>query len=136
MGETASIAEREIEVRELTVGEIRQWLDDMGNESDGEEIDVVGLMLLEGVQLQDLALMTNLSVADMDAFTPSQLNELCLVCERVNPGLFRVSVPLLGLARRALERYAATRRELSRVEPSIMGLSARVGRFLRLFRTH
>lgn len=101
------VGERTVSVRELTLKEIRAWLADASDESSADALDFVGMTVVDGVTLEDLARMTDLTVADMDALTPSEVQRLADVCREVNPGFFRVAAPLHKIARAALENYAS-----------------------------
>lgn len=78
------IADRKVVVVELTVGEIRAWL--ASAQADGG--DIVDALLFEEFDPDALVRMTNLSAADIDAMTPSELTELAGHCREVNRDFF------------------------------------------------
>jgi hypothetical protein len=94
---------RVVSVRELSVGEIRQWLADVSDEGNETLADFVNMTIIEGLMLDDLRRMTDLTLADMDALTPGELDQVAEACKEVNPGFFRVAAPLHRIARQALE---------------------------------
>jgi hypothetical protein len=133
---TITVADREVAVREMTVREIRDWLKDM--EADAGDADYLGMSLLEGVTLADVARMTDLSVADMDGFLPSEIDTIVAACQEVNPGFFRVAAPMLGIVRRALDSYARSGlsgQSADLYEQATQARGSTAGRFIsRLFR--
>lgn len=79
------VGERRVTVRELTVGDVRNWLKEVGTDST---ISAVDMLLIPEISLPDLARMTSLSVADMDDWQPSELRELMAVAQDLNADFF------------------------------------------------
>ncbi len=78
---------RAVEVRELTVGEVRQWLADLESEA-AEEADIVGEFLRGDLSLRDLARLTDLTVEDMDDLPQSALAKIAETAKGLNPDFF------------------------------------------------
>jgi hypothetical protein len=95
------VDERCVTVRELTVGDVRNWLKDTGADTPG---DTVGVLMLEEISLADLARMTSLSVEDMNSWRPSQLREVVAVAREMNADFF-------GLRGRLIKFSTAMRSE-------------------------
>lgn len=79
------VGERRVTVRELTVGDVRNWLKEVSTDST---ISAVDMLLIPEISLPDLTRMTNLSVGDLDAWQPSQLRELMMVAKELNADFF------------------------------------------------
>lgn len=88
------VGERRVMVRELTVGDVRNWLKEAGADLT---ISAVDLLLIPEISLPDLARMTNLSVADMDDWQPSELRELMAVAKDLNADFFGLRGRLLKI---------------------------------------
>ncbi len=93
---------RAAQVRELTVGEIRQWL-----ASKTEAGDVVDSLLFEEVALSDLAFLTDLDAAAVDALTPSDVARLVAVAKEINAAFFAMRERTVALGRRILAEQGA-----------------------------
>jgi hypothetical protein len=81
---TVQIGDREVVVREMTLGEIRAWLKAA---SSVALVDTVDALLFEDFRPCDLKAMVSADV-DLDAFTPSELRELLPACQEVNADFF------------------------------------------------
>jgi hypothetical protein len=90
---------RTIQVRELTVGEIRAWLKDSGAVSG----DVVDATLFEDYSLPDLTRMSSLSAADIAELAPSELRSVFDAAREVNADFFLMRSRVLALGRAALQ---------------------------------
>lgn len=103
---------REINVRELTVGEIRAWFTDLDSDlpmpaadpadgtagQDGPDTsaaDVFSDLLLAEISLDDLARMTDLSVTDMNGLTQSELRSVLDCAKQINPYFFDLRTRLI-----------------------------------------
>lgn len=89
-----------VTVRELTFGEVRDWL--VETES-GQAEDPLHALALEECSLADLARMSSISVRELEDYTPSSLTELLAACKALNPHFFRVRAALSGVARMMLK---------------------------------
>ena len=89
---------RAVQVRELTVGEIRAWLKDSGMVSG----DLVDAALFEEFSLPDLQRMTDLTTAAVAELTPGELRQVFAACEEVNADFFAMRSRALALGRAAL----------------------------------
>lgn len=99
--ETVTVGSRAVKVRELTVAEVRAWLqraEEHADEALAEPFDLVGELLLDGLTLAEVALMTDLEVEAMELLTPSALQELVDKCREVNPHFFGLRERLLRVA--------------------------------------
>lgn len=100
-----TLGDRDITVRELTVADIRAWLKSL--ESPAEP-DIVGAALIDGVDLADLAIMTDLPAAVIDASSPSELRAVFDACREVNADFFALRGRLEQIGRAALATPAAS----------------------------
>jgi hypothetical protein len=96
---TVQLGERPIEVRELTVGEVRAWLEAVS--AGKAEIDLVGDGLFEDCSFADLARMSDLEASDMDALAPSELRQVLEAARELNADFFA----LVGRLAKAGERF-------------------------------
>lgn len=78
---------RVVTVRELTVGDVRDWLATI--ESGKQEIDVVGEFLFEDCTVDDLVRMSDMPREAFDALTPSQISPIREAARDLNPSFFR-----------------------------------------------
>jgi len=95
---------RTVTVYELTVAEVRQWLKELaGRKGEGEKRDAADLAvdagLYEDMQLEEIARMTDLTVEDMDAMTPSELRVVADACKEANAHFFAMRERLAALGR-------------------------------------
>lgn len=90
------IGGKSVNVRELSVGEIRAWLKELTLESAP---DLVTEALFDDVSLNDLARMTDLAVTDMDELMPSELRTLLESAREVNRDFFTLRAKLTSAAR-------------------------------------
>ncbi|MEO5376436.1 MAG: hypothetical protein H7832_01425 [Magnetococcus sp. DMHC-6] len=93
------IENREIQIREVTAGEIRAWLVSLQSE---KQCDPVGDLLFPQTPLRVLSFMTDLSQEAMEQFTPMQLRDVLGECQEINPDFF-------GLLSRLMEAGKQTR---------------------------
>ena len=94
----------EIAVRELTVGEIRNWMRDL--ETGGAIPDIVDALLIVDIQLSDLQRVTDLAPSGIDALSQSDIGTLMTVIKELNPLFFG----LLGRLAEARTRARQTAR--------------------------
>ena len=88
---------RDVVVREITVGEVRDWLIDV--ESGNGQADLVTGTVWPDFGLDDLARMCNASVADLEAYIPSERETLVVACKELNPHFFRPRAAVAKVAR-------------------------------------
>ncbi len=100
-----TVADRAVTIRELTVADIRVWLKSL--ETVTAEFDLVGSELIDGTDLADLAIMTDLTAADLDASTPSELRQVFDACREVNADFFALRGRLEQIGQAALASPAA-----------------------------
>lgn len=97
---------REVLVKEILPGEYRVWLASL----EQAEPDVVGdlLDLGDGLVMNDLALMSDLTRADMDSIPPSQLRRVADAAREVNRDFFAWRAKLAGAGLAVLQTPAAS----------------------------
>lgn len=74
---------RSVCIRELTVSEIRVWLDNIGHATD-----LVDVELLDGCSLKDVLVLTDLTESEVEGLTPSQLQAVIDAAKEVNARFF------------------------------------------------
>lgn len=79
-----TIGETAYTVRELPVIEIRNWIGSL----DGQSLDLVDELLIDGVQLSAVRLMTGISKDEMDQMPPSEIDKLVEAAKAANPRFF------------------------------------------------
>lgn len=97
---------RSIGLRELTVGEVRDWLQSLAVPDAGAEIDLADVLLFqdEGIRLSDFTRLTDLSLDDLQRLTPAELADVLAKCREVNPRFFLVLGRVLALGQMSLQR--------------------------------
>lgn len=86
-----------VNVRELTVGEVRAWLAGLELQA-AKPVDVVDDALFEGFSLADLPLFTE-SVYDVDSLSQSDIRNIHEAAKRINPDFFALRGKLLMVGR-------------------------------------
>jgi hypothetical protein len=99
--ETIETAAGAVTVRELTVGEIRQWLATLAARAEEAGIDVVGELLIDGFALSDLSLFAGGEV-DADALSQSELRAIFDVAKRLNANFFLLRERLIRAGTQAI----------------------------------
>jgi hypothetical protein len=89
------VAGLKIQVKELTVGEIRAWL----KEASAAGGDLVDAALFEEFSVPDLCAMTDLKSADIDGLQPSEVRQVSAVAKEVNADFFAMRSRLVALGR-------------------------------------
>jgi microcystin degradation protein MlrC len=100
---TLTIGERGIDVRELIVADIRAWLAGLET-AQAEQADILDATLFDDFSLADLARMTSLTAADMEALSPSELRLVFDAAKAVNADFFAMRGRLMDLGRAALAK--------------------------------
>lgn len=80
---TLQINERQIEIKELTVGEVRKWLRDRAS---GKAEDV---LLFADIDASMLQAMAGMDESQLDEFTGSEVERIIALCKEVNPHFFQ-----------------------------------------------
>lgn len=97
------IGDRRISVKELTVAEVRRWL----QEAEGElRSDIVDLFLFSDVTVPDLVRLSDLNREAMEQMTPSELQQVIDVAKELNPDFFALRARLAAAAARLPELAA------------------------------
>ena len=81
---TITVGGQEITVREVSVGEIRNWMKDL----ELEDTDVMDVALQKGWHMSAVRLITGLSREALDEFLPSERRVIAQTCEAVNGDFF------------------------------------------------
>lgn len=100
------VGELAVNVRELTVAEVRAWMVEC---EAGATTDPLHALAFEDCGLDDIARMCDVSVAVLENYTLSELADLVTTCKALNPHFFRVRAALSGVARMMLEEAKALR---------------------------
>jgi hypothetical protein len=77
---------RQVQIKELTLGEIREWVALAASQSDG--FDVVDALLFDDFEMPALLRMTDLSPSELSDCTPTDLRRIVAVCREVNADFF------------------------------------------------
>ena len=85
-----------IRVRELTVSEVRAWLQESAAQTWR---DPILALALDDIGLDELARMLDRSVEDLECYAPSQIAEVVAVARRLNPHFFRLRDALIKASR-------------------------------------
>ena len=92
------VAGLKVQVRELTVGEIRAWLKDAAAPGG----DLVDAALFDDFGIPDLCRMTDLKAEDVDALQPSDMRKIAAVAQEVNADFFAMRNRLAALGQRVI----------------------------------
>jgi len=98
---SVQLDQRTVTVRELTVGEIRDWLRDM--DARNAPLDLVDGMLLTELAISDLCRMSDLPEDALDDLTQSEIDRLLEAARELNPHFFGMLARLAEAGRRLLE---------------------------------
>lgn len=84
-----------VTIKELSVGEIREWLAEM---QKGVNVGYIDALLIDGVTLQDLERMSSLTMEQIDKLSPTQLARVADAARERNSHFFefRQSVLRIG----------------------------------------
>ncbi|MDF3932150.1 hypothetical protein [Pseudomonas citronellolis] len=85
------VGDLDVVVKELTVAEVRQLLD---QESSGDIPDVIGDSLFPDLRLADIPLLTNLTSNQLESLLPSQVQAVIEACRGVNRHFFEMTARL------------------------------------------
>lgn len=86
---------RTVTVHELTVSQMREYLAQAETQRQ-VMIDPIIDLLFEDCSLRDVVAMSDLDLADFDAMTPAEIQQVIDACRDINPHFF-------GMARRSRE---------------------------------
>ena len=92
-----TVGDRAVVVRELSVGEIRQWLD-----AKRDPGDLVDAMLIEEVSLADLQRLTTLTAAEIEALCPSEIEVIVAAAKEINGRFFAMRAAMVTMGREIL----------------------------------
>lgn len=108
-----TIGDREITVREMTVGEVVAWfkaLEPTETKPAGGAVsaaDTVDNYLFWEITLSEIVRMTDLERADLDQLAPSEIQPIIDACKEVNPLFFAFRGRMIAVGERMLQGSAA-----------------------------
>ncbi|PHS70535.1 MAG: hypothetical protein COB22_07875 [Cycloclasticus sp.] len=103
---SVAIGDLVVTVKELTVGEIGQWLDDKLTPGDEMVQDpLLSLMPVGDMVLGDVMRMTDLTREHIDDMTGSELEQVSAVCKEVNTSFFGLAATLTLAGKAALDQH-------------------------------
>lgn len=105
---------RPVRVRELTVGEVRDWLASI--EQGTALVDAAGEYVFDDASVQDLARMCDMPLADFDAYAPSDLAPIREAARDLNPHFFALRAAVAAAQRSLVRRVLQP--EISSAAPS------------------
>jgi len=86
-----SVADKEVQVRELIASEIRDLLKKAEVDADKRSVTFdVGNVLFSDVSFDDIIAMTDLKRSDLNTFAPSEIREIADKCKEVNSHFFEM----------------------------------------------
>ncbi|MBF0283589.1 MAG: hypothetical protein HQL51_03925 [Magnetococcales bacterium] len=102
------IGERRVEIKELTVGKVRELIEVAERlQNHPEAVDFVADGLLGDLSLWEIEWFTDLKVADVDAMTPSELERVVDACKEANPHFFGWREKMAALGEKLLARQSS-----------------------------
>ncbi len=92
--------------RELTVAEVRAWLQSLAVADEIEGVDLADVLLFEdeGIRLRDFSRLTDLTFDRLQAMTPAELGDVLAKCREVNPRFFLALGRVLALGRLSIQQ--------------------------------
>lgn len=103
---TVAIGDLVVTVKELTVAEIGQWLDDKLTPSESQVNDpLLALMPVGDMVLADVMQMTDLTREQVNTLTGSELEQVAKVCKEVNASFFGLAATLTLAGKAALDKH-------------------------------
>lgn len=92
-----------VKVRELTVAEVRDWF---AERESGAPVDPLRAMMFDDCSIDDLAMMSDATAEQLEAFGETDLAVVRDKAKAINPYFFRVREALMGVSR-ILQQEAA-----------------------------
>lgn len=105
---TVEAAGRDVQVRELEVDEIIQWLNAMEAKATEPVNAVLTLLADDGEDIEELQLYTDLESSEIGKLTQSEIDALFHKARELNRRFFKMRQRLLETGRAVLEKSAAT----------------------------
>jgi len=109
-----TIGQRVIKIKELTVQQIRNWLNseiskedirkEQENEGDEVPVDLIAEWLIEDMSFDTLTMMTDLKAEELNAMLPSHIALIVEGCQAVNPHFFSMQKRLMDLGKQLLNQ--------------------------------
>lgn len=99
--ETVETSAGPVTVRELTVGEVRQWLAGLSATQTNAGTDLVGSLLFADCSLADMRVFC-VGEVDFDAMTQTEINQVISTAKRINPDFFQLRLTLIQAGEKAI----------------------------------
>jgi hypothetical protein len=93
-----SVNGKTVNLKELTVVEVRQWMKDL-EKVQTTDFDLVTEGIMQDVSLNDLLRMSDLTMTDLDEMAPSEIDIILATCRELNPHFFQLRDRLVNAAR-------------------------------------
>jgi hypothetical protein len=95
--------ELKVIVKELTVAEVRTWLNEPGNEEKKEFDLFTDLLTFDGIGIEELYRFTDLKKELIEELPPSAIAKISAVIKEINSVFFNQYLPALNQLRERLE---------------------------------
>ena len=105
--ETIETGAGPVTVKELTVGEVRQWLASLTVQPAGQSADVVDSLLFSRMALNDLNLVL-VGQVDYDGLTQAEVRQIIDAAERLNPDFFHLRQTVIREGEKALKAHVGS----------------------------
>jgi hypothetical protein len=93
-----------VTVKELTVAEVRRWMNEAKPEQDDKEFDMfLDLLSFDGIGIDEIYLFTDLKKEQVSELPPSVLQKLAAVIKELNSVFFNQYLPTLTKLRERVE---------------------------------
>jgi hypothetical protein len=99
-----NVAGRDVTVRELTIGQMRDWLTQIATAPQSN--DILNTTLFESITLPELCMVTDLLPNELESFTPTQLAPLVQAYLDVNSRWFKWRNRIIDTANELRKRQA------------------------------
>lgn len=97
-----------VTVKELTVAEVRAWLNEPAK-ADTPEFDILtGLMSFDGIGMEEIHRFTDLKKEMVENLPPSCLKQIAAVIKEINTVFFNDYLTRLNEVRKGLESQSVT----------------------------
>lgn len=98
-----SFGDLKITVRELTVAEVRRWMNE--TKADKDDFDLfVDLLSFDGIGIDEIHLFTDLKKEQVDELPPSVLAKTASIIKEVNSVFFNQYLPRVNHLREQVEK--------------------------------
>ena len=94
-----------VTVRELTVAEVRLWMNEPAVEKDDFDM-FTDLLAFDGIGVEDLFRFTDLKREHLETLTPGSLSKIAAVIKEINGVFFNQYLPTLNSLRSKIDAAA------------------------------